>query len=122
MDKGFSLVEALVAAALLGSGLVGVASMFAVATRASVDTRDMTSETVMAAQALESFRSTPFSPSDVGDAIESSDAFVRRVRVEPYVWDPVDTQVIHVDVWRKGVAQGPGTGAHLSALKTRTGL
>ena len=121
MNRGFCLAEVLIAAGLLASGLVGVAYVFAVATRAAVDARMTTSAIVLATQKLEMFRSAPFDEEPSGERLEYLDTFVRRTRIEAYPWDPVNTLVIHVNVWRYGQPQTGVSVVHLSALKTRTG-
>lgn len=55
---GFSLIEAVVAVALLATAVVALAGLFGVATRSNLDARSTTYATVLAAQKLEQLRAT----------------------------------------------------------------
>jgi hypothetical protein len=53
---GFSLIETTIATALLATAVVGLAELFAVATRSNLSARTTTYATVLAAQKLEQLR------------------------------------------------------------------
>ena len=114
------MIEALVAGALLASAIVGTGGVFALATRAGIDTRTLTTEVVLATQRLEELRGTPFDEQVRGETVESLGTFVRRTYTDSYSWDPENTVEIHVTVSKDGDAESPGTGVHLATLKTRT--
>jgi len=55
-DAGFSLVEVLVAAAVLMTGLIAVAQMFVTSTNQNMDARRVTTTSVLAQQKIEQLR------------------------------------------------------------------
>jgi len=55
-DAGFSLVEVLVAAAILMTGLIAVAQMFVTSTNQNMDARRVTTTAVLAQQKIEQLR------------------------------------------------------------------
>jgi type II secretory pathway pseudopilin PulG len=55
-EGGFSLVEVLVAAAILMTGLIAVAQMFVVSTNQNMDARRVTMTAVLAQQKIEQLR------------------------------------------------------------------
>ena len=59
-QNGFTLIEVLVTAAVVTSGLVAVASMFSFAVRANIADRQMAVATALVYDKMEEFRSTAF--------------------------------------------------------------
>ena len=99
-ERGFSLVEVLVATAVLVVGLVALAQLFAVATLANVAGRQTTHATLLAAQKLEELRSRAWkggglAPFEDGDRVG---AYIRRWTIAPLPGDPDHTVVIRVSV------------------------
>src|SRR5687767_5308318 len=56
-DRGFSLIETLVAMGILATGLIGMAQLFTLATRQNLSARATTSATILARQKVEQLRS-----------------------------------------------------------------
>lgn len=123
-DDGFSLVEVLVATAVLVVGLVALAQLFAVATVSNISARQTTHATLLAAQKLEELRSLAWgqtSPPGL-TPLEDRDtvgAYTRRWTLAPLPRDPDNTIVIHVSVMQGG-SPSPDD-AQIVTLITRTG-
>jgi type II secretory pathway pseudopilin PulG len=81
-QAGFSLPEAIVAAGILATALVGLAELFAIAIRSNASARDVTFSTVLAAQKLEELRSIEWGVDElgapIGDVPPSSADFLDR--------------------------------------------
>lgn len=75
-ERGFTIIEAIVAAAVLATGLAALAQVIAVATIATARARDMTRATLTAAQKLEELRANTFS----GAAVDATDVVDQRFR------------------------------------------
>jgi Tfp pilus assembly protein PilV len=58
-NQGFTVIEVLIAAAVVTCGLVAVASMFSFAVRANVSNRQMAIATALLYDKMEQFKSTP---------------------------------------------------------------
>ena len=128
--SGFGLIEAIIATAILVVGVVAVAQVFALGTRAMAAAREMTYETVLAMQKLEELRagSFPEGPADLQEMVDlrgetlpdgadvARAAYRRRWTVEPWPFDLVDAVVVTVTVTRP-IAMGPPV--RLTALRTR---
>ena len=111
-EHGFSLIEVLVAAAILAVGLLSLAQLLAMTVSANAAAGRRTYASVLAAQKLEDLRAEPWSVleanigefADVldrsGGSIDAPSAavFRRRWFVEPWFGDPADTLVIRVIV------------------------
>jgi prepilin-type N-terminal cleavage/methylation domain-containing protein len=111
-EHGFSLIEVLVAAAMLAVGLLSLAQLLAITVSANAAAGRRTYATVLAAQKLEDLRAEPWSVleanigefADVrdrsGGSIDASSpaVFRRRWFVEPWSGDPADTLVLRVIV------------------------
>ena len=65
-NSGFSLLEVLVATAILATSLVSLAQLFALSTRSNIGSRNMTYATVLAQQKLEELRSLSWGFDQVG--------------------------------------------------------
>jgi Tfp pilus assembly protein PilV len=94
-NRGFALLEALVASTLLVVGVLSLAQIFILAARADVTAHRLTVASVLAAQKIEELRSTPWGASDGIDRIEE---FTRQWSVTPLGIDPSSTSVIQVSV------------------------
>jgi Tfp pilus assembly protein PilV len=95
-DRGFALLEALVASTLLVVGVLSLVQIFTLAARADVTARHLTMGSVLAAQKVEELRSSPWSvPAEGIDRIAE---FTRRWSVTPLAINPSSTAVIQVSV------------------------
>ena len=144
-ERGFSLLEALIATGVLAVSLVSLADLFGLAIRSNTAARSTTTATVLAQQKLEALRALAWtelgrSPANTlqentpgfvdyvdqfgelrgGDADRSADAiYTRRWAIEPAT---ADTLVIQVRVMRVAVAGAGGRvpeEARLTTARTR---
>lgn len=107
---GFSLIETLLAGALLSIGVLALAQVFVVTISAAGAARRTTLASILAAQKLEELYAGPLRLTGAGtDRVAE---FTRTWTVTPHEEDPLNTAVIQVTVT-------PGTGA-LVVLRTRT--
>ena len=109
MDRGFSLIEALVATSLMAVAGIGLAHLSVVSIRANQIARSSTIATLLASQKIEGLRGlawTEITPSPPGALFENTTGFfdtpapdfVRRWSIEPL--PPNDTVLIQVSVIR----------------------
>jgi prepilin-type N-terminal cleavage/methylation domain-containing protein len=117
--RGFSLIEVLVAAGVLASGLLALAQVMALASRANVAARAATTATILAAQKMAQLRSAPEADAwDGSDVVDrwgrvtigedgEGAVFERRWRIQPLAGSPT-ALVIEV---RVGPAVLASTGA-----------
>jgi Tfp pilus assembly protein PilV len=128
-EGGFSLVEVLVAAAILVAGIGAILQLFVIATRATSDARDATYAAVLAAQKLEEVRAAPFpGPVDATEYLDIRGAplvaragalYERRTIVTWLPTQPGETVVITVRVWRRGREH---RALRLATVRTRRGV
>jgi prepilin-type N-terminal cleavage/methylation domain-containing protein len=111
-EHGFSLLEVLIAAAILAAGLLSLAQLLAMTVSANAVAGRSTYAAVLAAQKLEDLRAEPWSALEAstgefvdyldrsGGAIDASPAavFTRRWLVGPWPGDAAHTLVIRVTV------------------------
>ena len=111
-ERGFSLIEVLVAAAILAVGILSLAQLLAMTVSANAAAGRTTDVAVLAAQKLEDLRAEPWNVLEAsigefadsldrsGGSIDASSAavFRRRWFVEPWFGDPANTFVIRVIV------------------------
>lgn len=141
--RGFSLVEVLVALALVGGALAGLGQLIGISVRANVSAQAATVSAVLAEQKMAQLRAdvdrAPVGGSlqqDVDGFVDFLDAqgravadpaagvlFVRRWLVGPAPFDPVRTRVLrvrvtHVSGSAAGVPTWPGLGRDESRLLT----
>ena len=122
-----SLIEAVVATAVLVVGVAALLHLFLVAARATSDSRDDTYATVLALQKIEELRARPFSA--VPETVEYLDArgaavagpapgrlYERRWVVEPLPADLRDAVAMTVVVFRLGARD---RAVRLSTIRTR---
>lgn len=140
-SDGFSLVEVLVAVAILATAAATLPGLFLSARRGNALAGELTWATTLAAQKVEELRAGAFPDASAGELVEFLDqdgrpadtpdtlprAYVRRWRVEMLPASPVNAAVIAVSVSRyraDGVALAPGErprpAAHLVALRARS--
>lgn len=125
---GFSLVEVVVALALLTIGVFGALQLFGQSTATNATARAITQTTIFATDKIEQLRSRSIddplldhSPPEAltstveGYADQPADQYVRRWSVEPLPSNPVDGVVIRVVVTRIG----SGASAFLETVKVR---
>lgn len=125
---GFGLIEVVVAAGVLVTGLAAVLHLFVIAAGATSAARDATYAAVLALQKVEELRAAPFpAPGGATEYLDARGALVapgdgvlyeRRWSAEPLAAQPADTMVVTVHVSRRGVA---GRGVRLVTLRTRRG-
>jgi type II secretory pathway pseudopilin PulG len=110
-DRGFSLVESLIACTLLTIGVLSLAHLFGVAAALNVSSRDATLAAVLAVQKLEELRTAVEQAPGVdfvdarggrlppaAGAPPPDAAYVRRWTVDPLDVDPANTTVLQVTV------------------------
>ena len=125
LDGGFSLVEVMIATALLATSLTALAELFAISVSNNTVARNGTFTAVLAAQKMEQLRGiTDLAPSTVntlqantdgyvdyldpsgntlggGAVIPNNTAYIRRWYIEPLATSPNDTLVLQVLVTRR---------------------
>ena len=91
--RGFSLIEVMVASAILGGAVLSVAQLMATATSATADARRVSEATLLAWQKIDELRSLAFAfddaggsvtdpalgPSPVGTLTSDTDGYVERL-------------------------------------------
>ena len=78
--RGFTLIEALITAAIVAFGLVAVASVFSVAIRTNISNRQMAVATSLAYDKMEELKWTP-SVADGTDQVTLDDTYIRAWQV-----------------------------------------
>lgn len=135
-ERGFSLIEVLIALSLLAGALTGLSQLFAVSTRASSDARRTAMASILAAQKLEQLRSvaselTPESVGSLGHNVDGlcdflddygrrlgggtnppdGTVFVRRWAIESLPSDPTSTFLFRVAVAPRSWMDAPDVGS-----------
>jgi hypothetical protein len=108
-DRGFSLIDALVASAILATGISSLAQVFVIASRTALVAAQATTATTLAAQKVEELRALPWGAARGGE--DRIAEYTRRWTVAPLAAHASDAIVIHV-----GVTPG---GAHVATLRAR---
>jgi len=128
-NAGFSLLEVLVATALLASALVSLAQLFAMSTRSNIGSRNSTYAAVLAQQKLEELRSLAWGFDQVGlpisdittDTTKTPETAVGGTGLSPSpqtsLSDNTDGWVDYIDAW--GRKLGGGTNPPQNAIYTR---
>ena len=113
-NHGFSLIEALVASAILATGLLSLAQLLAFAATANAAAGRATHATLLAAQKIEELRaaSSAALEGDAGDA--PAPGFTRRWSVSALPSDPEHVVLIQV------LVRASGSETRLFALMTRS--
>lgn len=111
--RGFSLLEALVAAAILAAALVSLAQLIAFAVRATAAAGRMTDAALLAAQKVEQLRAGSWG--ELQSGIDSPAAgFTRTWTVTPLGADPDYVVVLEV------LVRAPGGQTRMVALKAKS--
>jgi len=102
-QRGFTLVEVLVAATILAVGLLGVAGLQGSMIRRNVSSIRNTEATTLIVDKLEDIRNTPYDNISAGvvneSALGTSGIFSRRTTVQNDTPVPGQTKTITVDVY-----------------------
>ena len=111
--RGFSLLEALVATAILTAALVSLAQLIAFAVRATAAAGRMTDAALFAAQKVEQLRAGSWGELQSGTDSPAA-GFARTWTVTPLGADPEYVVVLEV------LVRAPGGQARLIALKAKS--
>lgn len=110
--RGFSLLEVLIAAAILASALLSLAQLIAFAVKATAAAGRMTDAALLAAQKVEQLRAGSWD--DLQPGTDSPAAgFTRTWTVTPMAADPDYAALLDV------VVRAPGGQTQMVALKTK---
>jgi Tfp pilus assembly protein PilV len=110
--RGFSLLEALIAAAILASALLSLAQLIAFAVRTTAAAGRMTDAALLAAQKVEELRAGSWAELQPGTDSPAA-GFMRTWTVTPMAADP--DYLVLLDV----IVRAPGGQARMIALKTK---
>jgi Tfp pilus assembly protein PilV len=113
--QGFSLVETLVASAVLLAGVASLCQLFILAAASTRASGDVTRAAIAAAQKAEELRAATFEA--IASGGDRTGVLDRRWSVQPLPQDPGGTVTITIVVERAG---GGGPLATLALLRTRT--
>jgi prepilin-type N-terminal cleavage/methylation domain-containing protein len=75
-NRGFTLIESLITAAIVAGGLVALAAIFSVAIRANINNRQMAVATALVYDKMEELKSAP-SISSGSDRVTLDDQYIR---------------------------------------------
>ena len=103
-EGGFTIIETVVAAAVLATALVALAQVSVVSTLAAARARDTTRATLAAAQKLEELRAGPYdaAPVDATDVVDGR--FLRRWTITPQPPRAVVAIAVEVSTPGRGIA------------------
>ena len=110
--RGFSLLEALIATAILASALLSLAQLIAFAVRTTAAAGRTTDAALLAAQKVEELRAGSWAELQPGTDSPAA-GFMRTWTVTPMAADP--DYLVLLDV----IVRAPGGQARMIALKTR---
>lgn len=113
-DRGFSLVEVLVANVILAVGVLSVAQLFTVAIASNITAARRTEAAILASQKLEELRAMPWGSEQGSGNTDAPGIYARRWSIAPLPGDPVRSVVLQVRVSWNGV-----DAAHLVTAKTK---
>ncbi len=112
-NRGFSLIETLVACAILASALLSLAQLLVLAASANDAAGRMTRATLFAAQKVEDLRASSATALEGGGADSPGAGFTREWSVTPLPSDPDHEVVMEV------VVSARGSATRLLALQRR---
>ena len=110
--RGFSLLEALIASAILAAALLSLAQLIAFAVRTTAAAGRMTDAALLAAQKLEELRAGSWGELQPGTDSPAT-GFARTWTVTPMGADPDHVAVLEV------LVRAPGGQTRMIALKTK---
>jgi Tfp pilus assembly protein PilV len=111
--RGFSLLEALIAAAILATALLSLAQLIAFAVRTTAAAGRMTDAALLAAQKVEELRADSWAELQPGTDLPAA-GFTRSWTVTPRGADPDSVMVLEV------LVRAPGAQARMVALKRKS--
>jgi type II secretory pathway pseudopilin PulG len=135
-EAGFSLIESVIATALLAAGVAAMAQLLAAAVVTNRTALETTDATLLALQKMEQLRATAFtdleaSPPGALDSnqpgcFEYAGAYVRRWSIAPLIGNP-DVLIVQVRVLPLRSAGAGGSGAspgeaRLASVRVRAAL
>ena len=98
-ERGFSLLEAAVATAIVSGALITLARVVLMSGAANAAARSITTATILATEKMEQLWRSPFSSDAIaGDDRPLNGEYVRRWSAEPLPLRPDDAAVIRVAV------------------------
>jgi hypothetical protein len=126
-ERGFSLVEVLIASTILIVALLSLAQLLSIATAANAAARRTTFSTVFAAEKLEELHALPWESvrRQAGESVDYLDGsgrpvegpaaatYLRRWLIDPLPEDPDHSLVIQV------IVRGRGDEARIACVRTR---
>ena len=115
-ERGFSLVEVLIASTILIAGLVSLAQLFTVATASNISARHTTYATALAAQKIEELRAAAPDPGAPPGGADDAGVYTRRWSTVPLP-GAADAMVVEVLVTSR--AAGPAAEARLVTVIAR---
>ena len=110
--RGFSLLDALIAAAILASALVSLAQLIAFAIKTTAVAGRMTDAALFASQKVEELRAASWGELQSGTDLPAA-GFTRAWTVTPLATDPDYVAVLEV------LVAAPGGQTRMVALKTK---
>lgn len=112
-DRGFSLVEVLVANVILAVGVLSVAQLFTLAIASNIAAAHRTEAAILASQKLEELRAMPWGREQESGNSDTAGVYARHWSIEPLSGNP-RSLVLHVRVTWNGL-----DAAHLVTAKTK---
>jgi Tfp pilus assembly protein PilV len=112
-SRGFSLLDALIAAAILASALLSLAQLIAFAIKTTAAAGRMTDAALLASQKVEELRAASWGELQSGTDSPAAD-FTRAWTVMPLAADPDYVAVLDV------LVRAPGGQTRMVALKTKS--
>jgi Tfp pilus assembly protein PilV len=110
--RGFSLLDALIAAAILASALLALAQVIAFAIKMTAAAGRMTTATLLASQKVEELRAGSWAELQSGTDSPAA-GFTRTWTVTPLAADPDYVTVLEI------IVRAPGGQTRMVALKTK---
>jgi type II secretory pathway pseudopilin PulG len=112
-DRGFSLVEALIASSILATALLSLARLVIMASSANDAAGRMTHATLLAAQKVEDLRASSSTALEGGGIDSPAPGFRREWSIGALASDPTHVVIIEI------VVRARGSTTRMVALRTR---